>query len=112
MPKYARTENADVRKLVGVRDRDVERVRAAHRKPRDGAVLPVSQYAIVRLGVGHDVVDEILDEIVIEIGDARRTGRGTLKTERSGVAGRHHDHHRLGFLGGDQIVDDEARAAH
>ena len=55
-------------------------------------------------------LDEILDEIVVEIRNARRT-RWTLKTERTGVPGRHHDHHRLGFLGRDQVVHDEARAA-
>jgi len=107
-----RAENPHVGEFVDVRDRDVERVSASHRKSRDGPMLPVSQYTIVRLGVGHDVVDEILDEVIIEIERPRSASRRRREIERACVAGRHHDHHRLGFLVGNQIVDDEARAAH
>ena len=64
-----------------MRNGDVERVSAAHGESSDGAMLPVAHNAIVRFGVRHDVFDEILDEIVVEIGNARRTraGRSKLK---------------------------------
>src|SRR5580704_4717010 len=63
----SRTENPDVGEFVDVRDCDVERMCAPHRKSRDGPVLPVSQHPIVRFCVGHDVVDKILHEVIIEI---------------------------------------------
>ena len=47
----------------------------------------------------------------------RRAGRGRRRSpgaeaRGAGVPGGHHDDHRLGLLGGDQVVQDETGAAH
>jgi hypothetical protein len=74
------------------------------------AALLVGVDSIMFLHVGHDVVDEILDELI-----DRRLAAGPSRAEstaRAGMAGRHHDDHGLGVPGGDKIVQDETGATH
>ena len=55
------------------------------------------------LHIRHNIAREVRQELI------RRPRR---EARRGRVPGRHHHHHRLRFLRGDQIVEDEIRPAH
>ena len=109
--QQARAVDADVGELVEMRHGDIERLAAAHREPGDGAMRPVGHHAIVLLHVRHDVADKISDELVAR-GSPARCRRAAPAAARVGVAGRHHDDHRLRLARRDQVVEDEVRPAH
>ena len=84
--------------------------------PAIAAVRPVGQHAIVRLDVRHEVRQEIPREVVggeAAVGGRRRTAAAPRPPawRRVRVPGGHHHDHRLRLLRGDQVVEDEARAA-
>ena len=70
----------------------------------DGAVRTVVQGAVVHLHIWHDVALEILGEL---IGLARHP-----EAAARGVPGWHDDDHRLRFLRGDKVIENETGAAH
>src|SRR5262249_10871715 len=106
------TEYADVAELLQIRQRDVERLIAAHREPRDCAVFAAGENAVILFDIRHDVGHEILNELV-----RRRRAAAWLSDSRqwppskwSRVSGGHHDNHWFGFFSRYQIVENEAGA--
>ena len=101
-----------------MRYRDVQRLVAAHRQPRDRAALTIGQHPVVLLDVRQQIGREIVGERIRSAADSghplRRRGRHAAAERRAGavdVTGRHHDDHRLRLVGRDQVVEDEARAS-
>src|SRR5262245_9943664 len=62
--EQAGTEYADVTELLQIRQRDVERLIATHREPRDCAVFAAGEKAVILFDIRHDVGHEILNELV------------------------------------------------
>src|SRR2546422_11616687 len=62
--KDPRTVNAEIRELIEMRNANVQRLSATHRKTGHRAMLPVCVNAIVFFHVRHDVIHEILSEFI------------------------------------------------
>ncbi len=69
----------------------------AHRETRNRTVLLICIHAIVLLCVRHDVMEEIFYEWIYG-------WQGPAKIKRTRMTGWHYNNHRLGLLGGDQVV--------
>ena len=100
--------NTDIGEFVQIRNRNVQCLAATHGKARDGAVRPVGQHAVVLFHVGHNVLREVVGELVAA------AGAPSPASAHSGnrVARRHHHDHGFGLFGFDQVVQNETGAAH
>src|SRR5215468_11699121 len=58
------TVDADVGELFQMRRRDVQRLVASHRKPRNRTTVAIRQDAVILFDIRHDVRDEILRELI------------------------------------------------
>src|SRR5262245_61136979 len=92
--KDAGTVNAEISELVQMWDADIQRLRPAHGKTGHGAVLAVGVNAIALLHLRHDVSHKLWFKF---------TREWHPKAEGAGMPVRHHDHHGLGFSGGDEV---------
>src|SRR4051794_15881032 len=72
----------------------------------------VRLYTVMLLRIRHDVVNEIIQELIPWRRAAGGNSRGSSWPEvGAGMASWHHHHHRLYFASIDQIVEDKACAA-
>src|SRR5438270_403034 len=74
-------------------------------------MLSIGINAIIFLHVRHDVVQEILSELIDRRTRTRLPAAARAKTGSAGVTGGHHHYHGLRLSGGDEVVENEAGAA-
>ena len=98
-----------------MREADLEALETAHRQPADRAVLRVAVDAIAALDERDDLLQQVTREqpevehprLAVRRHQRERSDRGALNR----VAVRHDHHHRLGAAIGNQVVEDDVRAA-
>ncbi len=103
-----RAQDADVAEQVEVSQPDVIRLRAAHRKPGDRAMLAVGLHAIRGFDQRQHIGEQVLLEQRRVFLPAFFPRDGTWQC----MAERHGDDHRLDLALGEQVVHDQVRLAH